>query len=121
MGNYINLGPSQAPTYPIPAGDSSLRHAEAVNFVSYNSVTIPGLHQTSFMVSWQGVVIPPNSGVYSFVITANGGFRFSLGGEALLISWQDEPVSSFLFYSILFYSFVFLFANDTIADIVEHL
>jgi len=93
LGSYFNLGTGQAVANPVPIGDSSLRSAEAVNFVSYDSVTTPGLTTTSFMTSWQGSLSPPNSGVFSFVVTTNGGFRLTVGGQVLLTNWFDESDS----------------------------
>jgi hypothetical protein len=62
----------------------------------------------SFMVSWQGSLTVAQSGVYNFVISANGGFRFTLGGQALITSWADEIVCflfSFLSFHIVTQSF----------------
>jgi len=90
LGNYFNLAPSQAVSNPVPTGDSSLQNAETVNFGTYGSVTIVGLFQSRFMTAWQGFLSPPDSGVFSFVVTVNGGFRLTIGGQVLLTNWFDE-------------------------------
>ena len=120
LGNYVNLGATQPVPSSVPTRDSDLSSAGNINFISFNSVSLPGLSETNFMVSWQGAITPAQSGVYNFVVTANGGFRLWLGGSVLIDSWFDEIVRhskiSFLLFlltvsslaQVIFFSLLFL-------------
>ena len=98
LGNYVNLGTTQSVPSSVPTTDSDLNSAGNINFISFNSVSLPGLSETNFMVSWQGAISPAQSGVYNFVVTANGGFRLWLGGNLLINSWMDEIVKQLVFF-----------------------
>ncbi len=46
-----------------------------------------------FSVRWTGVLVPPSSGEYDLVVTANDGARVTVDGRTILDAWTDAPVA----------------------------
>jgi beta-glucosidase len=52
-----------------------------------------GLSGDAFSVRWSGVIVPPVSGEYEFVVTANDGARLIVDGRVVVDAWSDAVVA----------------------------
>jgi outer membrane protein OmpA-like peptidoglycan-associated protein len=53
----------------------------------------PGVPGEWFSVRWVGHVYAPVTGVYTFQIATDDGMRVWIGGDKVLDSWNDQPVT----------------------------
>jgi len=51
------------------------------------------LEGDAFSVRWTGVLVPPVSGEYELVVTANDGVRLSVDGRTVLEEWTEASVA----------------------------
>ena len=51
------------------------------------------LEGDAFSVRWTGVLVPPASGEYELVVTANDGVRLSVDGRTVLEEWTEASVA----------------------------
>jgi beta-glucosidase len=51
------------------------------------------LPNDGFSVRWTGVLVPPVTGEYEMVVTANDGARLTVDGQAVVDAWTDAPVA----------------------------
>jgi len=51
------------------------------------------LEGDDFSVRWTGVLVPPASGEYELVVTANDGVRLSVDGRPVLEEWNEASVA----------------------------
>jgi beta-glucosidase len=52
-----------------------------------------GLPSDAFSIRWSGVMVPPVSGEYELVVTANDGARLRVDGRVVIDAWSDTPVA----------------------------
>ena len=52
-----------------------------------------GLPGDAFSVRWSGVIVPPVSGEYELVVTANDGARLIVDGRVVVDAWSDAGVA----------------------------
>lgn len=52
-----------------------------------------GLPNDGFSVRWTGVLVPPASGEYEMVVTANDGARLTVDGRTIIDAWTDTFVA----------------------------
>jgi beta-glucosidase len=52
-----------------------------------------GLPGDAFSVRWSGVIVPPVSGEYELVVTANDGARLIVDGRVVIDAWTDAGVA----------------------------
>ena len=52
-----------------------------------------GLPGDAFSVRWSGVIVPPVSGEYELVVTANDGARLTVDGRVVIDAWSDAGVA----------------------------
>ena len=52
-----------------------------------------GLAGDAFSVRWSGVIVPPVSGEYELVVTANDGARLLVDGRVVVDAWSDAAVA----------------------------
>ena len=52
-----------------------------------------GLPGDAFSVRWSGVIVPPVSGEYELVVTANDGARLIVDGRVVIDAWSDSGVA----------------------------
>ena len=51
------------------------------------------LPDDGYSVRWTGVLVPPVTGDYELVVTANDGARVIVGGRTVVDAWTDAPVA----------------------------
>jgi beta-glucosidase len=51
------------------------------------------LPNDGFSVRWTGALVPPATGEYELVVTANDGARLRVDGQAVVDAWTDAPVA----------------------------
>ena len=51
------------------------------------------LPDDGYSVRWTGVLVPPVTGEYELVVTANDGARVLVGGRVVIDAWTDTPVA----------------------------
>ena len=51
------------------------------------------LANDGFSVRWSGVIVPPVTGDYELVVTANDGAKLILDGTTIVDAWSDTPVA----------------------------
>ena len=51
------------------------------------------LPDDGYSVRWTGVLVPPVTGDYQLIVTANDGARVLVGGRTVVDAWADTPVA----------------------------
>jgi glucose/arabinose dehydrogenase len=61
----------------------------------YAGPSVTGIGVDNFSVRWEGTVIPPTSGTYTFSVTADDGVRLWVNNVLLIDKWFDQSATTY--------------------------
>jgi outer membrane protein OmpA-like peptidoglycan-associated protein len=76
--------------------DHVLSRIESKPYLNYNLESpAPGVNSEYFSVRWTGVIAPPESGLYKFLVRADDGIRLWVDNQKIIDSWHDQRATNF--------------------------
>src|SRR5690606_3315908 len=72
-------------------GPSITRIDPAINFNWGYGSPAPSIAPDTFSVRWTGQLVAPETGQYTFHLTADDGVRLWIDGQLIIDHWQDSP------------------------------
>ena len=67
-----------------------VRTDSLIDFV-WHGPPAPGVGRINFSVRWTGFIRPSQTGLYTFFVVGDDGYRLFIGGQKQIDSWQDQP------------------------------
>jgi len=90
IGNYFNFNRLQGVLPTITEAESNYRRVENIDFDWYQGSPLQGVNKDGFSTVWEGALIAPRTGRYTFYFTADDGIRVYIGGSLIVDSWNFQ-------------------------------
>ncbi len=71
------------------------RGESSINYDWLTGAPITGLPVDQFSVRWEGIVIPPLTGAYTFTATADDGVRLWVNNVLVINKWLDQAATAY--------------------------
>jgi PKD repeat protein/glucose/arabinose dehydrogenase len=77
------------------SGTVQTRAESGINYAWGTAAPMSGVNADNFSVRWEGSLIPPKSGTYTFTITADNGVRLWVNNTQIINKWFDQNTATY--------------------------